>query len=327
MRIVFAGTPEFSIPVLDILLKEHTEHEIIAVYTQSDKPVGRGRNQQSSPVKQYAIEHDIPVRQPVSLKLPEEQTYLKSLQPDLMIVVAYGLLLPQIVLDIPTFGCINVHASLLPRWRGASPIQQAILSGDTKTGVSIMQMEAGLDTGPVFSEAHYEMLPTDTAGILHDKLALLGATTLSNILPDILLNSLVPRKQDESQTCYAGKITKQDGLIDWNDLAINIDRRVRAFNPWPVTYFYVQDNKCANEPHYVRLWQGNAISSEEIDILNYSKNVPVGTVLNVTPQGIDMMAGNNTVFRITELQCANARKLSVKDYLLGHSLFIPGKIL
>ncbi len=319
MRIIFAGTPEFSVPVLESLIKNHPEHEVVAVYTQPDKAFGRGRTvQQQSAVKQCALAHNIPVFQPVSLRLPENQEQLKRLKPDLMIVVAYGLILPQVVLDIPMLGCINVHASLLPRWRGASPIQQAILSGDAVTGVSIMQMEAGLDTGPVFIKAACDILPTDTAGILHDKLAQLGAETLSQILPNILLvdTPIIPEKQIEENTCYAGKIAKQDGLIDWKLSAINIDRKVRAFNPWPIAYFYM-------DGEYVRVWEGEALQ----DTHNTLFNISPGTIIHTSPEGIDISAGENTIFRIKQLQFANAKKLFVKDYLLGHSCFEIGKIL
>lgn len=310
MRIIFAGTPEFAIPALEALLAE-TEHEIIAVYTQPDKVSGRGQNLQMTAVKKCALSHDIPVMQPPSLKGLPEQEQLKALKPDLMIVAAYGLLLPQVVLDIPVLGCINIHGSLLPRWRGASPIQQAVLAGDKETGISIMKMEAGLDTGPVFEKSVCEIFSTDTAGILHDRLALLGAKTLLKVLARI--EELSPEKQQEEGACYAKKISKQDGLIDWNLSAIDIDRKVRAFNPWPVAYFFVDEQ-------YVRVWQGKVLPEIHAD------DFP-GTIIDVTSEGIDIATGNHTVFRIIQLQLAGSKVLSVKEYLTGHSLFFPGKRL
>lgn len=309
MRIIFAGTPDFSVPILQALLA--TQHEIIAVYTQPDKASGRGLQVQISPVKECALVHNIPVYQPISLKIEAEQEILKSLQPDLMIVVAYGLILPTAVLTIPSLGCVNVHASLLPRWRGASPIQQAILAGDEETGVSIMQMEAGLDTGPVFAESRCAILPTDTAQTLHDRLSVLGAETLLPVLPD--LSKRIPQKQNDEQASYAGKISKKDGLINWNKTAWQISCQVRAFNPWPVAYFYV-------EGQYVRVWEGEVVSPEKT-----KKFIP-GTLIKVTPEGLDVAAGENSIFRITRCQLANGKVLAVKDCLnSARSLFIEGK--
>jgi methionyl-tRNA formyltransferase len=337
MKIIFAGTPEFSVPILQVLLK--TEHEVIAVYTQPDKASGRGQQSHVSPVKQCALDHHIPVYQPISLKNPDEQQILKSLQPDLMIVVAYGLILPPIVLETPSLGCINVHASLLPRWRGASPIQQAILTGDSETGVCIMRMEAGLDTGPVFEKSSCSILPTDTAETLHDRLALLGAETLLYALPKIATQ--IPEKQPEEGACYAKKISKQDGLIDWNKTAREISCQVRAFNPWPVAFFYV-------DGQYVRVWEGEVVDEGNDDgkippappfgkggdhsmrlgkgeSLVHSEKIP-GTLLKVHADGLDVIAGNQTVFRITRCQLANGKVLAVKDCLnAGRALFVEGK--
>ncbi len=309
MNIIFAGTPDFSVPILRALLA--SEHNVIAVYTQPDKASGRGQHIQMSPVKECAIEHNIPVYQPISLKNEATQEILKALQPDLMVVVAYGLILPPPVLATPTFGCVNVHASLLPRWRGASPIQQALLAGDAETGVSIMQMEAGLDTGPVFEESRCNILPTDTAQTLHDRLSLLGAEALLRVLPRIGIQ--VPEKQNDAEANYAGKISKKDGLIDWNKTAWEISCQVRAFNPWPVAYFYV-------DGQYVRVWEGEVVTSEKI----YDKQC--GTLLNATTEGLDVAAGNNSIFRITRCQLANGKVLAVKDCLnAARGLFTEGK--
>lgn len=316
MRIIFAGTPEFSVATLEALLT--TEHEIVAVYTQPDKVSGRGQHLHQSPVKQCALNHHIPVLQPKSLRNIEEQDYLKRLKPDLMVVVAYGLILPQAVLDIPQLGCINVHASILPRWRGASPIQHAILAGDKETGVSIMQMEAGLDTGPVFETSVCKILLEDTAQTLHDRLSLLGAKTLLKVLPTI--ETTVPVKQQEEKTCYAGKISKQDGQIDWNTSAWEIACKVRAFNPWPVAYFFV-------DGEYVRVWEGTALSTVELTEEIPSEATP-GTIVKVSSQGIDVAVDGHTPFRITKLQLPNAKVVSVRDYLNArHSLLTEGKVL
>jgi methionyl-tRNA formyltransferase len=311
VRIVFAGTPDFSVPILQALLS--SEHTVIGVYTQPDKASGRGLQVQISPVKECALAHDLPVYQPVSLKIESEQEILKSLQPDLMIVVAYGLILPPAVLAIPSLGCVNVHASLLPRWRGASPIQQAILAGDSETGVSIMQMEAGLDTGPVFSESCCAILPTDTAQTLHDRLSLLGAEALLRVLPD--LSQRTSQKQNDEQASYAGKISKKDGLINWNKSAWEISCQVRAFNPWPVAYFYV-------DGQYVRVWEGIVIDAVGAGLVP----ARAGTLLKVSAEGLDVAAGDNSIFRITRCQLANGKVLAVKDYLnSARSLFIEGK--
>lgn len=300
LNIVFAGTPEFSVPILKALID--AKINVVAVYTQPDKVSGRGQHLHQSPVKQCALQHDIPVEQPMSLRNSEAQARLAELKPDIMIIVAYGLILPQIVLDIPTYGCLNIHASLLPRWRGASPIQQAILAGDTETGVCLMKMEAGLDTGPVYAKKVCAILPSDTAEMLHDRLSLLGAEVLIETLPQILSKTapLIPQTQDTENACYAGKITKQAGLIDWNQTAIEIDCKVRAYNPWPVAFFYIGEE-------YIRVWEGEALPSTTSEL--------PGTVLIASPEGIDIAAGQGTVFRITKLQCANAKAMSVRDYL------------
>lgn len=308
MNILFAGTPDFSVPVLRALLA--SEHNIVGIYTQPDKASGRGQQVQMSPVKQCALSHSIPVFQPVSLKNEEEQKILASLQPDLMVVVAYGLILPPAVLAIPPLGCINVHASLLPRWRGASPIQQAILAGDSETGICIMQMEAGLDTGPVFEESRCPILPTDTAQILHDRLSFLGAEALLRVLSD--LSTRTPTKQNDAEATYAGKISKKDGLINWNKTAWEISCKVRAFNPWPVAYFYV-------DGQYVRVWEGEVVEEN-------NHTFSPGTLIKASARGLDVAAGNHSIFRITRCQLANGKVLAIKDCLnAARALFTEGK--
>ena len=212
LRIIFAGTPDFAVPALQALIA--SEHDVVAVYTQPDRPAGRGREPRPSPVKQLALEYAVPVNQPVSLKTSAEQASLRALAPDLIVVVAYGLLLPQAVLDIPRFGCINIHASLLPRWRGAAPIQRAILAGDSETGITIMQMDAGLDTGDMLCSAACEIRANDTGASLHDRLMQLGATTLMACLPGLFSGEIVPRPQDDRDATYAAKLSKQEAEID-----------------------------------------------------------------------------------------------------------------
>jgi len=296
-RIVFAGTPEFAVPALKKLLV--SRYEVVGVYTQPDKPSGRGQTIMMSPVKQAALEYHLPVFQPVSLRGAEEQKQLAALQPDLIIVAAYGLILPKAVLEIPPLGCLNIHASLLPRWRGASPIQYALLKGDPETGISMMQMAEGLDTGPVLKQAVCPITVNDTAGTLHDKLALLGAEVLLEVLSD--LTTLFPVPQEEEKACYAPKITKQQGMIDWSQEASDIDRMVRAFNPWPVAYTFFEGG-------YIRIWEGKVSPDKKTDALP-------GTIIAVSKEDVSVAAGNGTVYNLTKVQPANSKILAVKDYL------------
>lgn len=228
MRIVFAGTPAFAVPSLRAA---HAHHEVVAVYTQPDRPAGRGRGLTPSPVKLEAIQRGIPVLQPLSLKKKSTQDALREMQPDVMIVVAYGLILPQAVLDIPQYGCWNVHASLLPRWRGAAPIQRAILAGDVETGVTIMQMDAGLDTGDMLLTQKVAITPRTTAGMLHDQLAETGARLIVEAVARY--SELEHVKQPEIGVTYAAKLAKDEGRIDWTRPAVEIERQVRGLNPWP----------------------------------------------------------------------------------------------
>lgn len=303
MRIIFAGTPDFAATTLAALLT--TEHEICAVYSQPDRPAGRGRKLTASPVKQLALQHHIPVEQPLNFKAEADRATLASYQADLMIVVAYGLLLPQSVLDTPRLGCINVHASLLPRWRGAAPIQRAILAGDKQTGVCIMQMEAGLDTGPVIKRAEIAIEANDTGEQLHDKLALLGANTLLETLNnfDVLQSQSIP--QDDTESCYAAKILKKEANIDWSQSAQQIDRQIRAFNSWPVAQTLWQDKM-------LRIWQATVLDSQ---------NHPVkpGTIIQADRQGIDVATGDG-VIRLLSLQAPGKKAVPANDFLNAHPL-------
>ena len=302
MRIIFAGTPDFAAASLKALLDSH--HDICAVYTQPDRPAGRGRKLTPSPVKQLALDHQIPVEQPLNFKQQNSLEQLASYQADLMIVVAYGLLLPQAVLDTPRLGCINVHASLLPRWRGAAPIQRAILAGDNETGVGIMQMEAGLDTGPVLLEARCPIAASDNAQSLHDKLAALGATTLLESLKDIEHLLQQARPQDDSQMTYAAKLQKQEAVIDWQQPAAQLLRQVNAFNPWPVAQTQWRGDT-------LRIWQSQ-VSAE-------STQATPGTVIAVNKQGIDVACGDGSL-RITQLQVPGKRAMQVQDFLNANSI-------
>ena len=232
MRVVFAGTPEFAADHLQALLD--SPHEVIAVYTQPDRPAGRGQKMMPSPVKQLAVAHDIPVYQPQTLRNAEAQAELAALAPDLMVVVAYGLILPQVVLDIPRLGCINSHASLLPRWRGAAPIQRAVQAGDAKSGVTVMRMEAGLDTGPMLLKVTTPISADDTGGSLHDRLAKMGPPAVLEAIAGLAAGTLAGEVQDDSLATYAHKLTKDEARIDWTRPADEIERLVRAFFPWPI---------------------------------------------------------------------------------------------
>jgi len=306
LRIIYAGTPDFSVPGLEALIS--SGHEVVAVYTQPDRPAGRGRGLQASPVKQKALEHNIPVLQPVSLKDKEAQDQLKALNADLMVVTAYGLLLPKAVLDAPRLGCINIHASLLPRWRGAAPIQRAILAGDEKTGITIMQMDEGLDTGDMLFVKEYEMAATETGSSLHDVLMSLGAEALSQILPDIAAGTCTARQQNNDDACYANKLSKAEAKINWQDSAKTIERAVRAYNSWPVAYCQYEKN---NKTRTLRVWQAEVVSGES--------SAEVGAVLSESVDGIDVATGDG-ILRIRQLQVEGKRQMSAADFLNANSL-------
>lgn len=302
MRIIFAGTPDFAAETLKALLQ--TEHEVCAVYTQPDRPAGRGRKLTPSPVKQVAREHNIPVEQPLNFKAEDSLDTLASYHADLMVVAAYGLLLPQKVLDTPRLGCINVHASLLPRWRGAAPIQRAILAGDRETGIGIMRMEAGLDTGPVILEARCPINDNDTAEALHDRLAGLGAKTLVESLKNIETRLQNATPQDDSLSTYAAKLEKQEAVIDWQQPAAQILRQVNAFNPWPVAQ---------------TTWHGDTMRIWLATLADTDKAGQPGEVVGVSKQGIDIATGDGSL-RITQLQIPGKRAMQVRDFLNANKI-------
>ena len=298
MRLIFAGTPGFAATSLQALLT--TPHELVAVYTQPDRKAGRGRKPRPSPVKQLALEQGLTVHQPLSLKYADAQRQLAALRADLMIVVAYGLILPRAVLDIPSHGCINVHASLLPRWRGAAPIQRAILAGDRETGVCIMQMEAGLDTGPVLREVRTAISDNDTADSLHDRLATLGARALLETLADIGAGGAIGQPQQHDQSTYATKLSKAEAWLDWTRTSIELQRQVRAFNPWPVA-------QTRDQRHTIRVWEAASLPSNHLD------QAP-GTVLSMSPEGITV-ACSDGLLNIERLQFPGGKPLLVRDWL------------
>ena len=302
LNIIFAGTPEFAATHLRSLID--SEHHVIAVYTQPDRPAGRGRKLTAGPVKQLALQHDLKVCQPVSLKDKLEQQLLAELNADLMIVVAYGLILPPAILETPRLGCINVHASLLPRWRGAAPIQRAILAGDRETGITIMQMDKGLDTGDMLLVEKTPIHPDDTAQTLHDRLAKIGAQTLLNALDLLSKGKLKPEKQDDDLATYADKIKKQEARINWQQSAEHIHQLVCAFNPWPVAETVV-DNKT------IRIWQSS--------VLTGSYDSEPGTVVSESRSGIDVATGGG-LLRITTLQLPGGKPLIADQFLNAHSL-------
>ena len=302
LRIVYAGTPDFAVPALQALIT--SPHQVVAVYTQPDRPAGRGRKIVFGPVKQLAVEKQIPVEQPESLKPEAIQKTLQNYQPDVMIVAAYGLLLPQAVLDIPRYGCLNIHGSLLPRWRGAAPIQRAIQSGDTETGNTIMQMAAGLDTGDILLQSVCPITARDTAQSIHDKLAKQGANDMLQVLQQLQSGSLQAKQQDGGKATYAHKLSKTEGKIDWRKSAVEIDRMVRAFNPWPVAF---------TEYH------GKAMKIHMTHVKKEPVSFEPGWVLQESPKGIEVATGDG-ILVIERLQMPGKKAMSAGDFLNGHSI-------
>jgi len=302
LNIVYAGTPEFAATALAALLE--SDHNVIAVYTQPDRPAGRGRKLKASPVKELALTHDIAVYQPENLKDPAEQEKLAALKPDLMVVAAYGLLLPAEVLKTPRLGCLNIHASLLPRWRGAAPIQRAILAGDRETGITIMQMDEGLDTGDMLYKLTTPITADDTAQTLHDRLAELGARAIVEALDKLQAGALIAEKQDDSRANYAKKLYKDEALIDWARPATEIARQVAAFNPWPVA-------QSKNGEETLRIWCATALDEKNTQ--------PPGSVVHTDKQGVDVACGEG-ILRITRLQRPGGKPQAAADFLNAHNL-------
>ncbi|KAF1050876.1 MAG: Methionyl-tRNA formyltransferase [Stenotrophomonas maltophilia] len=308
LRLVFAGTPEFAAEHLQALLD--SPHEIVAVYTQPDRPAGRGQKLAPSPVKQLALAHDLPVLQPPTLRDPAAQAELAALRPDLMVVVAYGLILPQVVLDIPRLGCINSHASLLPRWRGAAPIQRAVEAGDAESGVTVMQMEAGLDTGPMLLKVSTPISAEDTGGSLHDRLARLGPPAVVEAIAGLAAGSLRGEVQDDGQATYAHKLNKDEARLDWNLSAVELERRVRAFDPWPVCHTTLNGET-------MKVWAAH---------LGEGRGEP-GRILEASRDGLLVACADGALW-LTRVQLPGGKALAVADLLNSRrEQFANGQVL
>jgi len=307
-RVVFMGTPDFAVPTLRALLSA-TEIEVLGVVTQPDRPAGRGNTIQQSAVKQVAVAANVPVLQPAKLRDPVAFEQLQAWAPDLIVVAAFGQILRQDVLDLPPLGCINVHASMLPRWRGAAPIQAAIRAGDAQTGITIMKMDAGLDTGPILAQRSIPILPTDTGQSLHDKLAVLGGPFLIETLSDYVLGRCLPQPQDESLQTYAPMLKKEEGLIHWNEPIAIIERQVRAFDPWPGTFTH---------------WNGQVLKILSGTVIDDS-SAPPGKVLRI-PNGTIAIATGSGSYAPQYVQIAGRPAAPILAFVNGHNGFI-GSVL
>jgi methionyl-tRNA formyltransferase len=300
MKIIFAGTPEFAVPTLQMLLD--SENQVCAVYTQPDRPAGRGRHLHSSPVKELAVAAGIPVFQPHTFKTQEDLQQLASMEADLMVVVAYGMILSQAALDLPKQGCINVHASLLPRWRGAAPIQRAIIAGDQKTGVTIMQIVRQLDAGDMLHKEECVIEPCDSANDLHDKLARLGAIGLAKVLAEMKAGVVKAEKQDENQVTYAAKLEKSEAMIDWSQTAEQICRNVRGMNPWPIAQTIYQGQA-------LRIWQAETLKLD-------SDQAP--GIICWSNKTMDVSTGQG-LLRLKEVQLPGGKRMPVEAFLSAHN--------
>ncbi len=306
MRVLFAGTPDFAAAHLQALI-DAPDISVIGVYSQPDRPAGRGKKLTASPVKKLAVEYQLPVFQPQSLKDPEQQRILSELQADIMVVVAYGLILPQAVLDAPRLGCINVHASILPRWRGAAPIQRAIEAGDSETGVTIMQMDAGLDTGAMLSVSRCEIDSSETSASLHQKLEQLGAPALLHTLAALSNSLAVAVEQDDQLSCYAAKITKQEALVDWSQPAQLLNRQIRAFNPFPAAYTTLGELR-------IKIWQAEPTKAT---------GLTPGQIISTDNAGLLVSCGEQSLL-LTEIQLPGKSRMAVSEVLKSRGeLFAP----
>ncbi|MBL7637915.1 methionyl-tRNA formyltransferase [Atlantibacter hermannii] len=310
LRVIFAGTPDFAARHLDALLAAN--YNVVGVFTQPDRPAGRGKKLMPSPVKVVAQEHGLPVFQPASLRPADNQQLIADLNADIMVVVAYGLILPKAVLEMPRLGCINVHGSLLPRWRGAAPIQRSLWAGDDETGVTIMQMDVGLDTGDMLYKLACPITPDDTSASLYDKLAELGPQGLIETLQLLASGEAKPEVQDESKVTYAEKLSKEEALLDWSLSAAQLERCIRAFNPWPMSYFMMD-----GQP--VKVWKASVIET--------TMNAAPGTILEADKQGIQIATAQG-VLNIQELQPAGKKAMKAQDLLNSRkAFFAPGNRL
>ncbi|MFC3152670.1 methionyl-tRNA formyltransferase [Litoribrevibacter euphylliae] len=300
LKIIFAGTPEFAAESLRALLSG--PDDVIAVYTQPDRPAGRGHKLKPSPVKEVALEADIPVYQPLNFKEESDRADLAALDADLMVVAAYGLILPKAVLDTPKYGCINVHASILPRWRGAAPIHRALLAGDQQTGITIMQMDVGLDTGDMLAKAYTDILDSDTSASLDDRLAQQGGEILLTAIEQLKAGTLAPEVQDDTQANYAHKLTKEEGKIDWTDTAENIARKVRGLFPWPSAYTFMDEQN-------IRIHQAS--------VAQQKSGEAAGTVIQSDKSGIFVASGDGVVC-LEKLQLPGKKAMTAEQILNGN---------
>lgn len=306
MRIVFMGTPEFAVPSLAALLT--SEHRVVGVVTQPDRPKGRGQELAASPIKQLAGQHKVPILQPLKMKDPAFLDALSAWKPDLIAVTAFGRILPKVILDLPPRGCVNVHASLLPKYRGAGPIQWALIRGERETGITTMLMDEGMDTGAMLLQERIAITPDDTAGTLSSKLADIGGRLLIDTLTRIQNGTVAPQPQDQSQATMAPLLKKEDGLLDWTLPALDLANRVRGLSPWPGAYTYLGEDRWV-------VWKASVLDRS-------AAVVSPGTIVDATKEGMTVATGDG-VLRIMEFQSANSRRMSVAQYLTGHTL-APG---
>jgi methionyl-tRNA formyltransferase len=310
LRIIFAGTPDFAARHLDALLS--SGHKVVGVFTQPDRPAGRGKKLMPSPVKVLAEEHGLPIYQPASLRPQENQQLVADLNADVMVVVAYGLILPKAVLDMPRLGCVNVHGSLLPRWRGAAPIQRSLWAGDAETGVTIMKMDVGLDTGDMLFKLACPITNEDTSATLYDKLADLGPQGLIETLQQLADNTATPEVQDEALVTYAEKLSKEEAQLDWSLSAAQLERCIRAFNPWPMSWMMIDDQP-------VKVWKASVIDGDTSE--------EPGTIIEVSKQGIQVATAKG-ILNLESLQPAGKKAMSAQDLLNSRrEWFIPGNRL
>ena len=304
MKIIFAGTSEFAIPALEAL--QNSQHEICAVYTQPDRPAGRGQKLTASPIKKLADSYNLPIYQPATLKDIDAQKQLRDLNADTLVNVAYGMILPEAVLNMFKFGCVNIHPSLLPRWRGAAPIQRAIMAGDKITGVTIMQMDIGLDTGDIYKQEILPIENTDTSEILFSKTAAIGAKLLLEVLAEIESGTAKITIQDDANSTYAKKITKEEGKINWHKNTQEIDCMIRAFNPWPIAYSEINNLT-------VRIWEATQVKDCELNL-----KISPGTIIQANKNGIDV-ATENGILHLIKIQLPGGKPLLAKDILNAHA--------
>ena len=302
LRVVFMGTPDFSVPTLEALVQ--AGHNIVGVYCQPDKEKGRGKQVQMPAVKVAALAHDLPVYQPVTLKSEEVEAELRALEPDVIIVIAYGKILPPWLIRLPKYGCINVHASILPKYRGAAPIHYAILNGDTKTGVTIMHMDDGLDTGDIIDVETIEILPNETTGELFERIATLGGTTINPVLERWVAGEIIATPQDDTKASHRSKITKDMGLIDWNSPAFEVANKIKALNPAPGCFTFINGKR-------LKLWMAESLEE--------SSSVQPGTIVAITADSIDV-ATKDGILRLKEVQPDNKKRMSAGDFSRGHQL-------